>query len=363
MKRFWMVITMVLGLGLAQGMDAPAPLQGVYTGFIGNQAVVAQLSSEGEPSGSFFYRRDGLDIQLSGSVQNGRYVFGELYPANRRGILTLNWQRDDLNQQLLVGNHQLGNRSNLVLLRSLQRQDLIAAVSAPILENWKRYNPYLFLKFDQPWLIGRRLRYGRINLRWYTEPKSGVSLLRLEGSNPVNGSLADEHLRLAAKALRCNAGGQTGWRQTVSLNWITRINLSLRSNVQANCEAGFADSFPASMTFDLRSGKRMALEDFYRPLRIPQGYDASQGEEYNFANFADYLERRKRVLTVRALLWNRKAKLNPRCWGEESGLEPTDILNADSWYLGRDGLTVQIDFPQGLNECDLELSIPYSGLR
>jgi hypothetical protein len=275
----------------------------------------------------------------------------------------LGWQRDDLNQLLLVGNHQLGNRSNLVLLRGVTRPDLIAGVNTPLMEGWKRSDPYQFLKFDQPWRVGRLLRYGRISLRWYTEPKSGVSLPRLEGRNPVNLTLADEHIRMASRALRCNVGGQTGWQQTTTLNWITRINLSLRSTVTSRCEAGLTDSFPASMTFDLRTGKKMALEDFYRPTWIPRGYEAARGEEYNFTNFADYLERRKRILTVRALLWNRKAKLNPRCWGEESGLEPTDILNADSWYLGRGGLTVQIDFPQGLNECDLELTIPYSGLR
>ncbi|MDX2004705.1 MAG: hypothetical protein SFU83_05455 [Meiothermus sp.] len=358
-----MLLLLLTLTALAHAQTEEAPLQGVFVGFFGNQAVVAQFGGEGELRGRFYYRRDGLDIVLEGGLQGGKYVLGERYPDARRGILTLSWQRDDLNQRLLVGNHQLGQRSSLVLLRPVQRQDLIAALNAPLLEGWKRSDPYMFLKFDQPWQVGRLMRYGSIRLRWYTEPKSGVSLPRLEGRSPVNPTLADEHIRIAARALRCNAGAQTGWRQATTLSWITRTNLSLRSVATTRCEAGGSDSFPASMTFDLRSGKKLALEDFYRPTWVPRGYDPAKSEEFNFANFSEYLDRRKRVLTVRALLWNRSTRLNPHCWGEESGLEPTDVLSADSWYLGRGGLTVQLDFPQGLNECDLELTIPYAGLR
>jgi hypothetical protein len=80
MKRVGVLLFLTAVVAYAQPAP-PAPVQGVYIGFVGNQAVVAQLTSEGETRGRFYYRRDGLDIQLEGSIQNGKYVFGERQPS------------------------------------------------------------------------------------------------------------------------------------------------------------------------------------------------------------------------------------------------------------------------------------------
>lgn len=349
----------MLAFGQSQKVDSPPPLEGTYLGFVGNQAVVAQFNTDDGLWGRYYFRRDGLDIRLEGSYKNQIYTLSEVYPASRQGSFTLALRRDWLNQTQLVGTYSKAKLRAEVMLRPMRDSDLVSSVSGASLQDWKYRDPYLFLKFDQPLAAGRRIRYGRMAFRWYTEPKSGVEMVRLEGQSALNLTLEREQFKQAAKTLECNLGDRSGASQETRVAWLTRYTLSLRSYSTA---CGSSIRTPTSITFDVRSGKRLALEDLYRVLPLPKGYDPSLGEDVNWQLYADYLIQRRKILVNKALFANPKTQLDPLCWGEESGLEATDLLN-ESWYLSADGLMLQMDFPQGLDGCDTEMLIPYSWLK
>lgn len=358
--RNWIWVALLLGLVLAQGQEAgPPPIEGVYLGFVGNQAVVAQFKTDDGLWGRYYFRQEGLDIRLEGQYKKQIYTLSEVYPANRGGAFTLARRRDFIGQVQLVGSYSRGKTRSEVVLRPLKRQDLVAGIKSAWLQEIKYFDPYLFLKFDRPLSAGRRIRYGRMAFRWYTEPKSGVQMVRLEGNYAVNAALETEQFKRATKALECNSGKRQGYSSDTQVAWLTRYTLSLRSYVRL---CGGAVPSANSLTFDVRSGQKLALEDLYRILRVPSGYDPGLGEDTNWGLFPDYLLARRRVLVTKALLASPKTKLNPLCWGEESGLEPTDILR-ESWYLTGQGLMLQMDFPQGLDACDTEMLIPYGWLR
>lgn len=331
-------------------------LQGVFVGTVGNKPMVLRLKPE---QGKYFFRSDGLDIRLIPEFKkDGQIILREVSPARRKGTLEGAWSNNRFK-----GSYVLADRIVApVEFKRLEPSDLNNPLRAKQMELWKRTDAYTFLKFDQTFQLSRVIRFRKTRMIWYVEPKSGVRLARFEGKNygNLNQALLDEHLRMAAQALECNLGRGTGWQPRVQLAWLAYGFVSFNISHHIYCGGPSRDHFPGSLTFNRFSGERLSLEDFYRIHRLPKGFDPADPD---WTEFWPYLRAKEQALVNMALFNNPRVKLSPRCWGEESGLEPTDVLNASRFYLTPQSFVLQVDFPQGMNECDQEFSIPYSVLR
>jgi hypothetical protein len=334
----------------------PKALQGVFLGTVGNKPVVLRIRPE---QGKYFFRSDGLDIRLAPEFKpDGQIVLREISPTRRKGSLEGTWNNGGFKGSYVRGNQIVAP----VEFRRLEPADLSSTLTAGQMERWKRTDAYTYLKFDQSFQLSRVVRFRKTRMVWYSEPKSGVRLARFEGKNysSLNKALLDEHLRMAAQALECNLGRGTGWQPQVQLAWLAYGFVSFNITNDIYCGGPYRDRFPTSLTFNRFSGEKLSLEDFYRIRRMPRGFNPA---EPDWTEFWPYLKAKEQALVNMALFNNPRVKLNPRCWGEESGLEPTDILNASRFYLTPQNLVLQVDFPQGMNECDQEFPIPYPVLR
>lgn len=334
----------------------PKALQGVFVGTLGDKPIVLRVRPE---QGKFFFRSDGLDIRLEPEFKkDGQIILREVFPARRSGSIEGAWGNDSFKGSYVLGNRILAP----VEFRRLRPEDLNAPIAARQMELWKKTDAYSYLRFNQTFQLSRVVRFRKTRMLWYIEPKSGVRLARFEGKNygNLNKALLDEHLRMAARALECNLGRGTGWQAQVQLAWLAYSFVSFNIQHSIYCGGPYRDSFPASLTFNRFSGERLSLEDFYRIRRLPRGFNPAQPD---WTEFWPYLRAKEQALVNMALFNNPRVKLSPRCWGEESGLEPTDILDASRFYLTPQNFVLQIDFPQGMNECDQEFVIPYRTLR
>jgi hypothetical protein len=338
------------------------PLNGVYIGLIGEQPVVAKFrSSNSRITGSYYYRRYALDIPLEGTISKG---FIDITEHTQYGG-DVNWQ-GHLENGVLIGTF-FAQKPLALRLRPVRESDLThPGFSSGLLKAWRSSRPYDYLKFDRPLKTSSIKRYGSKHIQWITEPKSQLTFPRLLGSGAtrINQALEQQQLRTALEAFDCaGAGGGPGfgtWEQHVEIALLTQHVLSLDIHVWVFCGGAHPEGFPASVTFDIRTGQQLRLEDLWRVVKIPAYLDLKTENDAYFA----YLKTRGTALRQLAI------KANPLLAVENSSdtagcyFSDEEFVYAD-WYLTSKGLVLQYDFPHANDFCESvnEPVIPYSLLK
>lgn len=354
-----LAVLAAVAAGVASARPGASPA-GVWVGTIGGDRIVLELGTGPDGLGDRLFRRGvGRDVPLDVRTRGAEVTAEERAPYG--GALRSRLRLTLSGRTLRGTSVGIAGRSRPVVLRPAAAADLPAVgPDAPALAELRRTDLYTALKLDRPFARLRVARLAGRTVTWLREPRSGVVLPRLPGAGAVNDALADEHLHRALTALTCPVAG--GWDERTRIGLLTRRVLSLRGYVYADCGGAHPDGFPTTATFDLTSGRAVALEDLYRVVPVPAGIDPATGpalEGPAFDRWIAYLERRGarlRSLALRA----QPGIVRGRCWGGGLGDEWTFV----TWHLSASGLVLQGDFPHVADVCDpVVVTLPWSLLR
>ena len=374
MKLLSLVLTLI---GTALSSQAlSAKLEGTYIGTVGTAPVVAMFGiPDVQFEHSYYYRKFGQDIELEQTEQNGKIVLTEYgaFPERfKRATLT-----GRLESGKFSGTYTLkgGGKALQVTLKPVVSADLKSPLGNPQLEGWKKNNPYTFLKFDRPLESGLFVRNssgkgkmqavkGKLGNRaysWLTEPKSKISLPRLEGSqfNRVNLALETQQLKVARSVLECNVSEpQNSFEYTPQLTFANTRLVSVQAAVYLYCGGAHPSLFSDTLTLEVASGKKLQLEDLYRFAPLPAGVNLQTLEP--FEKWETYASARKKVLEKLIYAQRPDLKKNSECYGDETGLEAWKSL---SWWLSPQGLVLESNFPHVAAACTEAVTLPYSVLE
>ena len=353
-----------------------AKLEGPFIGTIGTSPVVSVFGiRDALFEHSYYYRKFGQDIELEQTEQNGKIVLTEYgaFPERlKRATLT-----GRLESGKFSGTYTLmaGGKALPVNLKRVSSVDLTSRFNNPVLEGWKKNNPYTFLKFDRPLESGLFVRnssgtgkmravkgkLGNWAYSWLTEPKSKISLPRLEGTqfNRVNLTLEVHQLEVAAEVLECNVSEPTNSFEYTPKLILTNTKLvSVHAAVYLYCGGAHPTSYSDFLTLEVESGKRLELEDLYRFVPIPLGVNLQTLEP--FEKWETYASAREKVLEKLIYAQRPDLKKNSECYGNETGLEAWKSL---SWWLSPQGLVLESNFPHVAAACTKAVTLPYSVLE
>jgi len=272
-----------------------------------------------------------------------------------------------------------GDKTLPMTLKPVSSTDLKGPLSNPQLAGWKKNNPYLFLKFDRPLLRGQYPvnasssssadlplknvlgKVGGVGFYFMSEPKSKISLPRLEGAlyAKVNTALTGHQLEVAANVLECNVSEPDHSFQYVpALRLATPRLVSVQAAVDLFCGGAHPTTYTDALTLEVSSGKKLELEDLYRFAPLPAGVNLQTFEP--FEKYDAFASARKKVLETLIYAQRPDLKKKGECYGPDTGLDAWKSLY---WWLSDKGLVLESDFPHVAAACTEAVTLPYALLE
>jgi|GEM_PF-2542645 len=357
-----------------------APLEGTYIGTVGTSPVVAVFGNKDTQfENSYYYRKFGQDIQLEQAEKNGQMVLTEFGPFPeqlKRATATLKLEGGQLSGTYTLNK---GGKALPMILKPVSSADLKGILVNPLLESWKKNNPYLFLKFDRPLLRGQYPvnasnsssadlplknvlgKMGGVGFYFMSEPKSKISLPRLEGPlyQKVNTALEGKQLDVARSVLECNVTEPDhSFNFAPTLSFVSAKLVSVSAAVDLYCGGAHPTSYTDTLTLEVASGKALELEDVYRFAPLPAEVNLKTFEP--FEKYDAYVSARKKTLEPLIYAVRPDLKKNTDCYGPDTGMDAWKTLY---WWLSNKGLVLESDFPHVAAACTEAVTLPYALLE
>lgn len=305
-----LVFTLMAGcfwLLTAFSVSAEQEPRSVYTGVIGAQAVVVELSIEDDDSivGRYFYRRYHNDIALSGTKSaDGRLNLYE----NRRAenpIATSSITLYQVQDGSLKGQwRSVGGKTQpvqLTLAQDLKEQK----DDTPYLQALRQENPYDYLRIAASSLTKEREQtFMGYHLQWWKEPVSGIRLFSVLSGYPqgslkkINEHLRDRLWKSVVDYHGClygglqSSAGEADFSQTVTPSYFSKSVLSAKVFTHFYCGGAHPDFADFPINLDVKQARELSLEDV---LWLGKGeaiyYDEQGRGNATFDEFSDYRSR------------------------------------------------------------------------
>ena len=356
--RFLKILSVLFAL---TSSAVAANTAGVYVGTLGKSAIVLKLeeASGTETYGSYYYRNHARDINLNGNIKNSSLHLEEfeVMNTNPKAIFELKMQGGNLTGAWTDFKNK--KKTFPVNLHRVTSKDFggIKLPSTPMLNKWKRENPYDYLRYDTALKTVKTEVVNSKKVQWLLEPKSNVMFLRLSGQNKaVNDALIDEHYRIASESLGCISDYPDSFTYTPKISLYSKRILSISAGVYYDCGGAHPDGGAENFNLNLSTGKTLELEDVYHFVPIPKGVSLDPNNTSDLRT--TYLETRGAAL--KTLILNQYKTFNSEkdC---EDVYEP-DGLSYISWYLTNTGLVVTPSFAHAMAACEEDFELPYKSL-
>lgn len=352
-----LALAMPIAAALVSTQAAPSS-DGVYVGTLGTSPIVLKLEtfSPDDVSATYYYRRIGRDIALSGMGRaNGTFKLTEVtLPAREdfaRIELTLSGTTLSGSWAELKGKQRVYN----VKLRKVTANDFTAAKfpSTPVFKQWTLEHPLDALRFDTPFKTAKLEVIGGKRVQWMMETKSKVTFPRLpQASIAVNNALLLAHYRTASQALQCVLDD---YQYNPKIRLYSSRLFSVSATAAYYCGGAHPDAFSDNITLDLKTAQESTLEDLYRFTPVKIDLDP------NSDGFTPYVEARAKVLE--GLILNKYGSLLKGVDAECKDVYATDNnLAYLRWYLTAKGLVVQSSLAHVAAACENSYELPYSSL-
>ena len=360
MKFFKAILALALSVTAAAFLSTQAApsSDGVYIGTLGQSAIVLKLETfaPDEVSATYYYRRIGRDIQLSGLARaNGTFKLTEVTLPDREDLarleLTLKGAALSGSWAELKGKQRVYN----IKLRKIVSNDLtgLRLYSTPALRKWVLENPLDALRFDAPLKTAKLEMIGGKRVQWLIEPKSKTTFPGLLDANAiVSDALNAKRYRVASDQLQCVLD---------DFNYASKVSLysgrlfSLSATSAYYCGGAHPDDFHDNYTLDLMTAKPLTLEDLYRFTSVKMNSDPYS------AGFTEYIEARAKV--VQSLILAQYGSMTKGLDAECKEVYATDNnLSFLTWYLTAKGLVVESSLPHVSTACENSYELPYSSL-
>lgn len=316
----------------------------LWEGTVGKAAVVVLLDSSNPSSGSYFYRRHLLDIQLSdegGMLKEG--FSDDAGPQWKMSAAT-----SDTWEGVWVGTDGRQLPIRLHALPVAVSADKAHSVVGEAYEQQRRRD--LILK------PGARETRGGIAVQWWSESRSKVRWPQVVSGYPdavrtrINDTLRKRQWAEIGSYFDCMSSPRGGeYDQTVTLRYVAADALSMSVFTSYDCGGAHPDFGDNPITFDGRTGEQLGLEDILYvgrgkpPVKTVAG-DSPELDKYHTEVLSPWLRRTMLNLYPQA----KPAK------GEDEGCNYGDpsVWNYVSWYLTPKGVYVGPSFARVARACE-----------
>lgn len=333
----------VAALGIVAATPAAAD-DGLWTGSIGQAAVVVELDSSGTSTdGRYFYRIHRLDLDLRASHEHAR-VWIEY--GNGGDIPIAHWaMRSPPAATGAAWEGTWVGRNGRTLPIRLQVLAPAAAADEAITTT-PDIDAYARARLDGLQLVPTRVesRHG-YQLQWQRETTTGIELFEVLSGYPeparirINQALRTSLWQAVNGRFEClSAPRARDYTFTATLRYISDDAISLSRLTGSDCGGPHPDAVDSPLTLDARSGKPLALEDVFfvagGTLSRPPANDDERGSDAYF----DYQDRTlaPAILGILKMLYPREmaAPANASACDYSSAA----IWSMPSWYLLPAGL-------------------------
>ncbi|GGJ32606.1 hypothetical protein [Deinococcus roseus] len=307
--------------------SSPALAQ-VYQGQIGPYPIVLQL--EKDFTGKYAYLKKGLSIELKGHKQGTLTLMEQVFDLEAGGFKNTGTFKLKPSGKGWAGTWSApGSQKTLSVQLNPYKATALKLPASDGLKKLQQTDPYTFTLLNHPW---ETLKNG-----WVREPYSKVQYPRVKGQFRLNLALQDLQVQEAASALAClsMAGTSEGhWESNPEVTYQSQTLYSLKVDTGYYCGGAHPDSFTSGHVLDVKTGKQLALKDFWSKLTA----------------------QKQRDLYLQTYL-------------KKADADCKDVLQQDpsdsfEWHLTRKGLALWPNFlPHVAAACAEEVVLPYSSLQ
>lgn len=373
--------------------DQHGSIDGIYRGTIGHHTIVLEISRRSvaeqgtnydEPedrntypvTGSYFYRRHGVSIDLAGmpladgSLRLREYRKRGALPYEFPAEWRLRFDDDTATGHFCKCDLSASARPGVPLLKIALRR---VSRKTPSPEEWEHYKPhsgnaYYDLLLDFPLEIGRENGVtAAIAYRMRTDPRLNVSrpeLTRFPDARVmarINAGLDAEFVESRVWASRCISAGRIGgveggsYDEIISVNVVQPVVLSLLVTSSWYTGGAHPNEDAYTLNYDLHTGKRFTLE---KSFRAPGGGTA----EADIAAVLARLYRRHYVKPLRIVAGEDcDIVLNQDTSGDENLTQVFSPGNA--LFISKSGFVVIPALVHADVGCGPPIAVPYREIR
>lgn len=371
------IALLLAGLTLAcvSAASAAEPQKAVYTGTLGHQAIVMELSSgdNDDLDGRYFYLRHHRDLLLTGRTETHDHIhlFEGTDDESPRPEIDLVRQPDGH----WAGSWHSPQGKTLALALQPATLPPPSADAADYLKRLRLKDPYEYLRLSGLTLqAGPRTAFMGHTLQWWTEPDSKITLFDIVDGYPdnqrkrLNGVLMDRLWNEVSSFYACMAGasrhGEGDYEQTVTPHLMTPSLLSVSLFTSYDCGGAHPDFGDGPINLDARTARPLTLEDILwlgkgKPFHYNDaGDDAPVPDgEPNSVDFDAFAAYRTNMLSP--WLAHQFAKLYPKKIAEagvqaddECGYGDPSVWEFPSWHMETGGLFIGPSFARVARVCE-----------
>ncbi len=341
----------------------------IWQGTIGTLPIVVKLdSSSAEISGTYFYRKRRLEIELSGqrtndgSLQLKESVMGStiddksaIWHLNPPENIAVGNASKDAGKEVMKGKWSGADGKMLpIVLQRVVLSALPAAGDDPGLIALRKDDPFTFLRLNgTPLKRGKLETVGSYRLQWWNEPGTGVALFRVLSGYPapqlavVNRVLSKRHWEEINSALGCLSAQNADYDTSTTLRYIGRDALSVSLFTSYYCGGAHPDFGDSPLNLDPRSGRELVLEDvLWLGKGKPPQHDGPEQEawfDYRGNIFAPW------VASTMKRLYPTEFKGET---ADDCSYDEADVWDFPTWYITDKGVYVGAIFARAARVCD-----------
>lgn len=345
--------------------DDPPP--SVYTGTLGKQAIVLELTpGEGAiTAGRYFYVRHHRDIALSGkTASDGHLQLREGWDDDASGpLVTLERQAGGGWR----GNWQDAKGKALPIVLAPAKVAPPAADAPPWLRQLYASDRYGYLRLAglKP-QAGKRETFMGHTLQWWRVPDAGIAFFKiLDGYPPtelarINQVLMDRMWQETGSYYDClfNHFNEGDYEQTVTPRLLTANLVSVSVFTSYYCGGAHPDFGDAAINLDAHTAQPLTLEDLLwvgkgKPLHyFTDADDNPQPGSASFDAWSDYRGQALAPWLVRQ--WQRIYPQEMKSTGSEDdcGYDDPSVWQFVSWHMTPRGLFIGPSFARVARACE-----------
>ena len=363
-SRWLAILPILLGLTIARAGEAPAS---VYTGTLGRQAIVLQLTpgDDAQTAGRYFYVRHHRDIALSGEpASNGRLQLREGWDVDANGPrITLERQADGGWR----GQWQDDSGKTLPIVLRPATVAPPAADAPPWLRQLHASDSYDYLRLaDLKPQAGKRETFMGHALQWWRVPDAGIAFFEIQDGYPpaelarINQVLMDRMWQETGSYYDCmfNHFNEGDYEQTVTPRLLTANLVSVGVFTSYYCGGAHPDFGDAAINLDAHTARPLTLEDLLwlgqgRPLRYAT--DAEGHPEPGSASFEAWSDYRERYLAPWLVQqWQRlyPGETTAEDSEDDCGYGDPGVWQFVSWHMTPKGLFIGPSYARAARVCE-----------
>lgn len=358
------ILPAMFWLAHARAGEAPAD---VYTGTLGRQAIVLQLTpgDDAVTAGRYFYVRHHRDIALSGApASNGHLQLREGWDADANG------PRIALDRQADGGWRGQWQDDKGTTLPVALHPATVAPPSAdtpPWLKQLHASDRYDYLRLAglKP-QAGQRETFMGHALQWWRVPDAGIAFFEiLDGYPPaelarINQVLMDRMWRETGSYYDCmfNHFNEGDYEQTVTPRLLTANLVSVSVFTNYYCGGAHPDFGDAAINLDAHTAWPLTLEDLLwlghgKPLHYATDADGNPAPgSASFEAWSDYREQHLAPWLARQ--WRQLYPQETTATGGEDdcGYDDPGVWQFVSWHMTPKGLFIGPSYARAARVCE-----------